>query len=155
MIQATKSKDRQNWRKMGGKNYNVGAMISLAIIVVVWFFAAHAVNQPFKLTYLENLFTYGYVCTAKSGNYYAPCNNRFVLCIYHRFPTRNDHGLFAENPSGNVTIYQFPASGTNHGMGSAYNCMVRHRRWSYHFSDCIQWAFHNHSEHSFRCTGYQ
>ena len=55
MIQATKSKDRQNWRKMGGKNYNVGAMISLAIIVVVWYFAAHAVNQPFTFPYLENV----------------------------------------------------------------------------------------------------
>lgn len=55
MIQATKSKDRQNWRKMSGKNYNVGAMISLAIIVVVWYFAAHAVNQPFTFPYLENV----------------------------------------------------------------------------------------------------
>ena len=55
MIQATKSKDIQNWRKMGGKNYNVGAMISLAIIVVVWYFAAHAVNQPFTFPYLENV----------------------------------------------------------------------------------------------------
>ena len=55
MIQATNSKDRHNWRKMGGKNYNVGAMISLAIIVVVWYFAAHAVNQPFTFPYLENV----------------------------------------------------------------------------------------------------
>ena len=55
MIQATKSKDRQNWRKMSGKNYNVGAMIALAIIVVVWYFAAHAVNQPFTFPYLENV----------------------------------------------------------------------------------------------------
>ena len=55
MIQATKNKDRQNWRKMGGKNYNIGAIISLVIIAVVWYFAAHIVNQPFTFPYLENV----------------------------------------------------------------------------------------------------
>lgn len=55
MIHATKSKDRQNWRKMGGRNYNIGAIISLIIIAVTWFFAAHAVNQPFIFPYLETV----------------------------------------------------------------------------------------------------
>ena len=55
MILATKTKDRQNWRKMGGKNYNKGAIFSLALICVIWYFAAHAVNAPFIFPYLENV----------------------------------------------------------------------------------------------------
>ena len=55
MIHATKMKDRQNWRKMGGKNYNVGAIISLIIIATVWYVAAHIVNSPFTFPYLETV----------------------------------------------------------------------------------------------------
>lgn len=55
MIQATKMKDRRNWRKMGGKNYNVGAIVSLIVIAVVWYFAAHIVNSPFTFPFLENV----------------------------------------------------------------------------------------------------
>lgn len=55
MIHATKNKDRRNWRKMGGKNYNVGAIISLIIICIVWYFAAHAVNSPFTFPYFEKV----------------------------------------------------------------------------------------------------
>ena len=43
-------------KKMGGKNYNVGAIVSLIIIGLVWFFAAHAVNSPFIFPYLEDVF---------------------------------------------------------------------------------------------------
>lgn len=55
MIHATKMKDRRNWRKMGGRNYNVGAMVSLIVIAVVWYFAAHVVNSPFTFPFLENV----------------------------------------------------------------------------------------------------
>lgn len=55
MIHATQNKDRRNWRKLGDKNYNVGAIVSLIVIGVVWFFAAHAVNQPFIFPYLEDV----------------------------------------------------------------------------------------------------
>lgn len=55
MIHAAKNKDRRNWRKLGGKNYNIGAVVSLVIIGLVWFFAAHAVGSPFIFPYLEDV----------------------------------------------------------------------------------------------------
>lgn len=55
MIHATKMKDRRNWRKMGGANYDLGVFISLAIICVAWYFGAHAVGNPFTFPYLENV----------------------------------------------------------------------------------------------------
>ena len=55
MIHATQNKDRRNWRKMGDKNYNIGSMVSLIVIGIVWYFAAHAVNQPFTFPFLEDV----------------------------------------------------------------------------------------------------
>lgn len=55
MIHAAKNKDRRNWRKLGGKNYNIGAVVSLVIIGLIWFFAAHAVGSPFIFPYLEDV----------------------------------------------------------------------------------------------------
>ena len=55
MINATKQKDRQNWRKMGGKNYNVCAIVSLILICVIWYIAAHIVNSPFTFPYFEKV----------------------------------------------------------------------------------------------------
>ncbi len=55
MINATKQKDRQNWRKMGGKNYNIGFAISLILICTAWYFAAHLVNSPFTFPYFEKV----------------------------------------------------------------------------------------------------
>lgn len=55
MISATRSKDRRNWKNMGGKNYNTGAIISLIIICVVWYFAAHAVGNEFTFPYFEKV----------------------------------------------------------------------------------------------------
>lgn len=55
MVHATQNKDRRNWKKMGGKNYNVGAIVSLIIIGIVWYFAAHKVNSPFIFPYLEDV----------------------------------------------------------------------------------------------------
>ena len=55
MISDTGRKDRRYWRKFSDKNYNIGAIVSLLVIGVVWFFAAHAVNQPFIFPYLEEV----------------------------------------------------------------------------------------------------
>ena len=55
MINDTGRKDRRYWRKFSDKNYNIGAIVSLIIIGIVWFFAAHAVNQPFIFPYLEDV----------------------------------------------------------------------------------------------------
>ena len=55
MIHATKMKDRRNWRKMGGKNYDFGVLISLIIICIAWYFGAHLVNSPFTFPYLEDV----------------------------------------------------------------------------------------------------
>ncbi len=55
MIQAAKSKDRQNWHRLGGRNYNVGAIISLILICGVWYFAAHAVDAAFIFPPLEDV----------------------------------------------------------------------------------------------------
>ena len=55
MIHATKMKDRRNWRKMGGKNYDFGFAISLLVICLIWYFAAHAVGNPFTFPYLEKV----------------------------------------------------------------------------------------------------
>ena len=55
MIHATKMKDRRNWRKMGGKNYDFGVLISLIIICAIWYVAAHIVNNQFTFPYLEKV----------------------------------------------------------------------------------------------------
>ena len=66
MIHATQNKDRRIWKKFGGKNYNIGAIISLIIIALIWFFAAHAVNSPFifpwKMYYIRS-YTHLQICT--------------------------------------------------------------------------------------------
>ncbi len=64
MIHASKNADRRNWWKMAGKNRNWGALISLGIIGVVWFFAARKVNNPFIFPFLEDvLYQVGYSLT--------------------------------------------------------------------------------------------
>ena len=55
MIHATKMKDRRNWRKMGGESYDLGVAISLAAICVIWYVAAHIVNNPFTFPFLEDV----------------------------------------------------------------------------------------------------
>ena len=55
MIHATQQKDRRNWRKMGGKNYDFGIIISLAVICVAWFVGAHIVQNPFTFPYFEDV----------------------------------------------------------------------------------------------------
>jgi len=55
MVKATRNSDRQNWRKLGKKNYNVGAIIALFTIGIVWYIAARIVNKPFLFPYLEDV----------------------------------------------------------------------------------------------------
>ena len=55
MIHATKMKDRRNWRKMGGENYDLGVIISLAIICAAWYVGAHLVGNPFTFPYFEDV----------------------------------------------------------------------------------------------------
>jgi len=55
MIHATRNGDRRQWRRFGGRNYNFGALIALAIICIIWFVAAHAVAKPFIFPYLEDV----------------------------------------------------------------------------------------------------
>lgn len=55
MIQATKMKDRRNWKKMQGGKFNWLTPVALLIICVVWFFAAHLVNKPFIFPYFEEV----------------------------------------------------------------------------------------------------
>ena len=55
MIHAAKARDRRNFKKLVGRSYNVGAMISLAAICIIWYFAAHAVNQHFIFPPLEDV----------------------------------------------------------------------------------------------------
>ena len=46
MIHATQNKDRRIWKKFGGKNYNIGAIISLIIITLIWFFCRTCCKFP-------------------------------------------------------------------------------------------------------------
>lgn len=55
MVHASRNADRRNWRKLGGKNQNIGAIIALFLIGAIWYFTAHAVNQPFLFPYLEDV----------------------------------------------------------------------------------------------------
>lgn len=161
MIHATQNKDRRIWKKFGGKNYNIGAIISLIIIALIWFFAAHAVNTPVyfpvsgRCTISDRILTYRYVRSGKPGNYDAPRYNRFGLCIRNRFPTWNDHGIFASAPAMDVPVYQFIETGSDHGLGTACHCMVWYRRRTYTFFDRIQRCLHDYPKYDRRCTGYQ
>ncbi|MFR9065167.1 MAG: ABC transporter permease subunit, partial [[Clostridium] scindens] len=56
MRAATNAGDRGRWRKFGGRNRNVAALIGLAVICIIWFAAAHIVDKPFLFPYLEDVF---------------------------------------------------------------------------------------------------
>ena len=70
MIHATKQKDRRNWRKLGGKNYDFGVLISLIIICIAWYFGAHLVNSPFTFPFLDSRFSdsFYFCCDVVSAN---------------------------------------------------------------------------------------
>lgn len=55
MVIATRSSDRNRWRSLGGKNYNIAAMAALLIICLLWYSVAHVVNQPFLFPFFENV----------------------------------------------------------------------------------------------------
>lgn len=55
MIVSTRTSDRNRWRNLGGKNYNIAACIALAIICLLWYVIAHIVNQPFLFPFFENV----------------------------------------------------------------------------------------------------
>lgn len=86
-----------------------------------------------RCTISDRILTYRYVRSGKPGNYDAPRYNRFGLCIRNRFPTWNDHGIFASAPAMDVPVYQFIETGSDHGLGTACHCMVWYRRRTYTF----------------------
>lgn len=55
MVAVTQNSDRKRWRKMGGKNRNIAALVALIAICAIWFFAAHAVDKPFLFPYFEDV----------------------------------------------------------------------------------------------------
>lgn len=55
MVQATQMRDRKAWKKIQGRERNIYTPIALAIIVVLWFVAAHAVNKPFIFPSIEDV----------------------------------------------------------------------------------------------------
>lgn len=56
MIVGNKMSDRINWRRLVGRSYNIYTPIALLIIIIVWYFAAHKVNNPFLFPYVESVF---------------------------------------------------------------------------------------------------
>lgn len=54
-IAASRNSDRRRWRRMGGNNYNLHAIIALIVICVLWTVSAHIVNQPFIFPYFEDV----------------------------------------------------------------------------------------------------
>lgn len=56
MITGYKMGDRRNWRRLVGKNYNIYTPIALVIIIIIWYFAAHKVNNYFLFPPVENVF---------------------------------------------------------------------------------------------------
>lgn len=56
MIVGNKMSDRRNWRKIVGRGHNFYTPVALLIIIVIWYFAAHRVNNPFLFPYVEGVF---------------------------------------------------------------------------------------------------
>lgn len=55
MVAASRNSDRRRWRKMGGRNYNLTAVLALVIICLIWTVAAHIVDKPFLFPYFEDV----------------------------------------------------------------------------------------------------
>lgn len=53
MIQATQANDRRRWKKVQGKDPNIYTPIAVAVIIAVWYIAAHMVNKPFIFPSIE------------------------------------------------------------------------------------------------------
>ncbi|MSU03337.1 ABC transporter permease [Tissierella sp. DSM 105185] len=55
MVHATKMKDRNNWRKLNGKDFNIYTPIALVVIGIIWWIAADIVNKPFLFPSLKSV----------------------------------------------------------------------------------------------------
>ena len=55
MAQAAKMSDRRNWKKLNGKEFNIYTPITVGVICVVWFFAAHMSENNFLFPTLESV----------------------------------------------------------------------------------------------------
>lgn len=55
MVHASKMKDRNNWRKLNGKDFNIYTPIALIIIGIIWWIAAEIVDKPFLFPSLKSV----------------------------------------------------------------------------------------------------
>lgn len=55
MIHATKMKDRRNWKKLNGKDFNIYTPIAIGVICVFWFVGAHISDNDFLFPTLESV----------------------------------------------------------------------------------------------------
>lgn len=55
MAQATNMRDRNNWKKFNGKEFNIYTPIALIIIAIVWTIAADIVDKPFLFPSLKSI----------------------------------------------------------------------------------------------------
>ncbi len=55
MVHASKMKDRNNWRKLNGKDFNIYTPIALITIGIVWSVAAEIVDKPFLFPSLKSV----------------------------------------------------------------------------------------------------
>jgi len=56
MLVGNRMGDRRKWREMAGKEYNIYTPIAILVIVIIWYFAAHMVNNVFIFPYIESIF---------------------------------------------------------------------------------------------------
>lgn len=56
MVHATKMRDRNNWSKLKGKDFNIYTPIALILIGIVWTIGANIVDKPFLFPSLKSVF---------------------------------------------------------------------------------------------------
>lgn len=55
MVHATKMKDRNKWRKLNGKDFNIYTPIALIAIAIIWSIGAEIVDKPFLFPSLKSV----------------------------------------------------------------------------------------------------
>ncbi len=55
MVHASKMKDRNNWRKLNGKDFNIYTPIALIAIGIIWSISAKIVDKPFLFPSLKSV----------------------------------------------------------------------------------------------------
>ncbi|MBU5255450.1 ABC transporter permease [Tissierella praeacuta] len=55
MVHASKMKDRNNWKKLNGKDFNIYTPIALITIGIAWSIAAEIVDKPFLFPSLKSV----------------------------------------------------------------------------------------------------